>query len=204
MRSDRNTVWFMTQNPDKFREARSILDGQGIQIRQLRQAKVEVQDSSLETIARFAVKAASVNRTGLLVVEDSGLFIEALNGFPGPFSSYVYKTIGLNGILSLMHDQRKRNAYFQTSIAVASINVSPRVFTGTVRGSVSRQIRGTAGFGYDPIFIPEGFRETFGQTRADFKNKTSHRARAFLKFANWYNRSRTGRHRVRTHKRALK
>ena len=204
MRSDRNTVWFMTQNPDKFREARSILDGQGIQIRQLRQAKVEVQDSSLEKIARFAVKAASVNRTGLLVVEDSGLFIEALKGFPGPFSSYVYKTIGLNGILSLMHDQRKRNAYFQTSIAVASINVSPRVFTGTVRGSVSRQIRGTAGFGYDPIFIPEGFRETFGQTRADFKNKTSHRARAFLKFANWYNRSRNGRHRVRTHKRALK
>src|SRR6266487_3117972 len=143
----------MTQNPDKFREARSILDGQGIQIRQLRQAQVEVQDSSLEKIARFAVKAASVNRTGLLMVEDSGLFIEALKGFPGPFSSYVYKTIGLNGILSLMHDQRKRNAYFQTSIAVASINVSPR---------------------------------------------------AFLKFANWYNRSRTGRHRVRTHKRALK
>ena len=204
MRSDRNTVWFMTQNPDKFREARSILDGQGIQIRQLRQPKVEVQDSSLEKIARFAVKAASVNRTGLLVVEDSGLFIEALKGFPGPFSSYVYKTIGLNGILSLMHDQRKRNAYFQTSIAVASINISPRVFTGTVRGSVSRQIRGTAGFGYDPIFIPEGLRETFGQTRADFKNKTSHRARALLKFANWYNQSRTGRHRVRTHKRALK
>ncbi|HXL50274.1 MAG TPA: XTP/dITP diphosphatase [Candidatus Limnocylindrales bacterium] len=204
MQSDRNTVWFMTENPDKFREARSILDGQGIQIRQLRRAKVEVQDSSLEKIARFAVKAASVNRTGLLVVEDSGLFIEALKGFPGPFSSYVYKTIGLKGILSLMHDQRKRNAYFQTSIAVASTNVPPRVFTGTVRGSVSREIRGTAGFGYDPIFIPEGFRETFGQTRADFKNKTSHRARAFLKFANWYNQSRTGRHRVRTHKRALK
>src|SRR5207249_9819985 len=89
----------MTQNPDKFREARSILDDEGIQIRQLRQAKVEVQDSSLEKIARFAVKAASVNRTGLLMVEDSGLFIEALKGFPGPFSSYVYNTIGLNGIL---------------------------------------------------------------------------------------------------------
>ena len=204
MLSDRNTVWFMTENPDKFREARSILDGQGIQIRQLRRAKVEVQDSSLEKIARFAVKAASIHRTGLLVVEDSGLFIEALKGFPGPFSSYVYKTIGLKGILSLMHDQRKRNAYFQTSIAVATAKVPPRVFTGTVRGSVSKEIRGTAGFGYDPIFIPEGFRETFGQTKAEFKNKTSHRARAFLKFANWYNRSPAGRHRVKTHKRALK
>ena len=204
MRSDKNTVWFMTENPDKFREARSILDGQGIRIRQLKRAKVEIQDSSLEKIARHAIKTASVNDLGLLLVEDSGLFIDALRGFPGPFSSYVYKTIGLNGILGLMHGQRKRNAYFQTSIAVASAKVPPRVFTGIVRGSVSREIRGTAGFGYDPIFIPEGFRETFGQTKAGFKNKTSHRARAFLKFANWYNRSRTGRHRVRTHKRALK
>ena len=204
MRSDKNTVWFMTENPDKFREARSILDGQGIRIRQLKRAKVEIQDSSLEKIARHAIKTASVNDLGLLLVEDSGLFIDALRGFPGPFSSYVYKTIGLNGILGLMHGQRKRNAYFQTSIAVASAKVPPRVFTGIVRGSVSREIRGTAGFGYDPIFIPEGFRETFGQTKSGFKNKTSHRARAFLKFANWYNRSRTGRHRVRTHKRALK
>src|SRR5207245_7113628 len=188
----------MTENPDKFREARSILDGQGIQIRQLRRAKGKGQDSSLEKIARFAVKAASVNRTGLLLVEDSGLFIKALKGFPGPFSSYVYKTIGLKGILSLMHDQWKRNAYFRTSIAVASANLSPRVFTGTVRGSVTREVRGTAGFGYDPICIPEGFRETFGQTKSGFKNKTSHRARAFLKLANWYNRSTTGRHRATT------
>src|SRR5436853_2532517 len=194
----------MTENPDKFREARSILDSQGIQIRQLKRAKVEIQDSSLEKIARHAIKTASVDRRGLLLVEDSGLFIDALRGFPGPFSSYVYKTIGLKGILSLMHDQRKRNAYFQTSIAVASANVSPMVFTGTVRGSVSREIRGNSGFGYDPIFIPEGFKATFGQTKADFKNKTSHRAKAFLQFANWYNRSQTGRHRVRTHKRALK
>ena len=204
MRSDRKTVWFMTENPDKFREAESILASQGIKIQHLKRTKVEVQDPSLEKIARFAVKSAPIHPPGLLVVEDSGLFIDALGGFPGPFSSYVYNTIGLKGILSLMRNQRKRNAYFQTSIAVSSTNVPPRVFTGTVRGSVSREIRGTVGFGYDPIFIPEGFRETFGQTKAEFKNKTSHRARAFLKFANWYNRSRTGRHRVRTHKRALK
>src|SRR5207244_8886634 len=114
----------ITQKSQQFQKAKINHDGQRDQNRQLPQTKVEVQDSNLEKIARFAVKAASVNRTGLLVVEDSGLFIEALKGFPGPFSSYVYKTIGLNGILSLMHDQRKRNAYFQTSIAVASINVS--------------------------------------------------------------------------------
>src|SRR5207253_7545837 len=135
-------------NPNTITDAKKIQDDQALQIRQLHRPKVEVQDSSLENIARFPVKTAYVDHTGLLLVEDSGLFIDALRGFPGPFSSYVYKTIGLNGILGLMHGQRKRNAYFQTSIAVASAKVPPRVFTGTVRGSVSREIRGTAGFGY--------------------------------------------------------
>jgi XTP/dITP diphosphohydrolase len=193
----------MTENANKFREARSILDPQGIQIRQLRRAKIELQDPNLEKIARFAAETASVNRPGLWLVEDSGLFIEALGGFPGPFSSYVYETIGLKGILGLL-DGRKRDAYFQSSIAVASATLPPRVFTGIVRGFVSRRIKGTSGFGYDPIFVPEGFKETFGQTSKEFKNKNSHRARAFLKFAKWYNRPWIGKTHVRTHKRALK
>ena len=180
----------MTKNTDKFREARSILDTQGIQIRHYQRPKVEIQDSNLEKIARYAAETASVNRPGLLLVEDSGLFIDALGGFPGPFSSYVYETIGLKSILGLM-EGRKRNAYFQTSVAVGSASMRPRVFTGIVRGSISRRITGSAGFGYDPIFIPNGFRETFGQTSPEFKNKNSHRARAFLKFAKWYKRSRT-------------
>jgi XTP/dITP diphosphohydrolase len=193
----------MTENPDKFREAKSILDFQGIKIRQLKRAKVEVQDSSLEKIARFAIKTAPASPPGLLLVEDSGLFINALGGFPGPFSSYVYKTIGLKGILGLMQGKR-RSAYFQSSIAVGSADLRPRIFTGIVRGSVSRKTAGTTGFGYDPIFVPEGFGETFGQTSQDFKNKNSHRARAFLKFATWYKQSLIGKSQVRSHKRALK
>jgi len=192
LQSDKKTVWFMTENPDKFREAKSILDTQGIKIRQLKRAKVEIQDSSLEKIARRAIKTASVDHPGLLLVEDSGLFIDALKGFPGPFSSYVYKTIGLKAILGLM-EGRKRSAYFQTSIAVGSASLAPRTFTGMVRGSISRKIIGSTGFGYDPIFIPKGFKETFGQTDAKFKNRNSHRARAFLKFAKWYKRSQTDR-----------
>ena len=192
MQSDKTPVRFMTENLDKFREARSILGSQGIEIRQLKRAKVEIQGSSLERIARHAIRSASVKHAGLLLVEDSGLFIDALRGFPGPFSSYVYKTIGLKGILGLMEGQRRR-AYFQTSIAVGSASLRPRTFTGIVRGSISRKIIGSNGFGYDPIFVPEGFDETFGQTSQEFKNKNSHRARAFLKFAKWYKQSRTRR-----------
>src|SRR5438445_13486230 len=115
----------MTENPDKFREARSILDGQGIQIRQLKRAKVEIQDSSLEKIARHAIKTASVNHLGLLLVEDSGVFIDALRGLPGPFSSYGYKTIGLNGILVVMNGQLTCNESFQTSIPATSAMLPP-------------------------------------------------------------------------------
>lgn len=182
----------MTENPDKFREVKFILDAQGIQIRQLRRAKVEIQDSSLEKIAKHAIRTASFDVPGLLLVEDSGLFIDALGGFPGPFSSYVYHTIGLKGILGILGG-RRRSAYFQASIAVGSAFIPPRIFTGTVRGSISRKITGSGGFGYDPIFIPAGSRETFGQASVEFKNKNSHRARAFLKFAKWYKRSRTRR-----------
>jgi XTP/dITP diphosphohydrolase len=180
----------MTENPNKFREAESILSTKGIRIRQLKRAKIEIQDSSLEKIARHAIKTALVDHPGLLLVEDSGLFIDALGGFPGPFSSYVFETIGLKGILGLI-EGRNRSAYFQTSIAVGSASIPPRTFTGIVRGSISRKIVGSAGFGYDPIFIPEGFDETFGQTGQEFKNKKSHRARAFLKFAKWYRQYRT-------------
>ncbi len=180
----------MTENPDKFREAKSILTTQGIQVRQLKRAKVEIQDSRLEKIAKHAIKTGSADHPGLLLVEDSGLFIHALRGFPGPFSSYVYETIGLNGILRLMQG-RNRSAYFQTSIAVGSASLRARTFTGIVRGSISPEIAGSAGFGYDPIFIPKGSRETFGQSTAEFKNRNSHRARAFLKFAKWYKRSQT-------------
>lgn len=192
MQSVKKPVWFMTENQEKFREAESILRAQGIKIRQLKRAKVEIQDRSIEKIARHAIETALIHRSELLLVEDSGLFIDALRGFPGPFSSYVYETIGLEGVLGLL-EGRRRGAYFQTSIAVGSASLQPRTFTGTVRGSISRKIVGSAGFGYDPIFIPKGFRETFGQTSREFKNSHSHRARAFLKFAKWYKRSETDR-----------
>lgn len=192
MQSVKKPVWFMTENQEKFREAKTILDSQGIKIRQLKRAKVEIQDRSIEKIARHAIKTALVHHSELLLVEDSGLFIDALRGFPGPFSSYVYETIGLEGIIGLLQGHG-RSAYFQTSIAVGSASLQPRTFTGTVRGSISKKILGSAGFGYDPIFIPEGFRETFGQTSREFKNKHSHRAKAFLKFAKWYKRSKTDR-----------
>lgn len=199
MPSVNETVWFLTENTNKYREARSILSHYRIRIEQLKQPKIEIQDSSLENIARYALENALNQHNRLTLVEDSGLFIESLGGFPGPFSSYVHRTVGLNGVLNLLKGSRKRAAYFQSSIAVGSSALSPTIFTGRVRGKISPEIRGTSGFGYDPIFIPENSDRTFGQANQEFKNANSHRAKAFIKFARWYNSHPagiTGRKRV--------
>ncbi len=181
---DKTAVWFLTENRHKLEEARSILAPFEISIRPLRGSKVEIQSPHLETIAKYAVKQAIDNHAGLVIVEDSGLFIDALGGFPGPFSSYVYSTIGLRGVLKLLGPQR--SASFRCSVAVGSRKMSPRVFNGIVRGRISSRISGQEGFGYDPIFIPENSTKTFGENSKEFKNECSHRAVAFRKFAEWF------------------
>ena len=192
MRSGDRTVWFLTGNRDKFLEARSILTPFGIRVQHLRISKVEIQSPRPESIARFALEEALKSQRRPLVVEDSGIFIKPLNGFPGPYSSFVYKSIGLEGILNVLGNRRDRNAYFQSTIAYGSPSTLPRTFTGIVIGRISRRILGTSGFGYDPIFIPQGYNTTFGQSSQAFKNARSHRARAFQRFAKWFVGSSTG------------
>jgi XTP/dITP diphosphohydrolase len=186
LRSDSRTVWFMTQNPGKFREALSILSSYGIRVRQLNQAKLEIQDRKLENVASFALRTALVDENRLIAIEDSGLFIRSLDGFPGPFSSYALDTIGLDGVLDLLRNRKERTAYFQCSLAVGSRWVKPLVFTGVVKGRIAKAALGNNGFGFDPIFIPDGSVETFGQLDESFKTKHSHRAKAFAKFARWH------------------
>lgn len=117
------------------------------------------------------------------------MFIASLKGFPGPFSSFALPAIGLRGILNLMKSERRRTAYFQCSIAVSSRFRVTKTFSAKTYGTISRQVRGRKGFGYDPIFIPSNSNRTFAETGLDFKNVHSHRAVAFRKFARWYNRS---------------
>lgn len=122
-------------------------------------------------------------------MEDSGLFIASLKGFPGSLSSFVLPAIGLRGILDLMERERRRTAYFQCSIAVSSRFHVTKTFSARAYGTISRQVRGHKGFGYDPIFIPSNSNRTFAEAGLDFKNVHSHRAVAFRKFARWYNRN---------------
>src|SRR5436309_14371607 len=113
--SDKRTLWFVTQNHHKYQEARRTLNPLGIRIRMLPSPKTEIQSTDLSKIARVAAEEAAKKHNRTVLVEDSGLFVKALNGFPGPFSSYVHDTIGVRGLLRLMGLQARREAYFQAS-----------------------------------------------------------------------------------------
>ena len=189
-------LYFITDNEHKFIEASRVMLEHGIELKMLRGFKVELQGTSLRDIAVIAARRAYLELKLPLVIEDTGLFIKALKGFPGPYSSYVFKTIGVNGILRLMDGIEDRTAIFKTCLAC----IYPPyelVITSEVRGYISDRPRGDRGFGFDPIFIPEGSTKTFAEMSVDEKNRWSHRAKAFkllaMKLRNIYKNTTSAR-----------
>ena len=185
-------VYLASTNVHKYLEAREVLASHGLSLAFLREDVPELQSDDLTEIAAWGARWAAEKWDLPILVEDTGLFIEALNGFPGPYASYVLRTIGLKGILKLLEGVKDRRAYFKTALAFCDgRGAEPVVFTGEVRGIISHEPRGSGGFGYDPIFVPEGGDgRTFAEmTRAE-KNALSHRARAFHAFARWLVRER--------------
>jgi XTP/dITP diphosphohydrolase len=180
-------VFFVTNNVHKFNEARLVLAEHRIAIALLKVKKVEVQDDNVENIAKASALDAVKKCKLPLIVEDAGLFVEALNGFPGPYSSHVYRTIGTKGILKLMENVEKRDAYFQSVVAFCGPEELPKCFHGKVEGRISLEERGSSGFGFDPIFeLSASSNKTFAEMAIAEKNKYSHRALALRKFVRWY------------------
>ena len=175
----RLTLYLVTGNPHKAAEAREIARALGapVRIEVARARKLEVQSDSLEEIALVAARSAFEEIKRPLLVDDSGLFIEALNGFPGPYSSYVHKTLGISGILRLLEGETNRRACFRTALALI-LPPYERVFTGETCGAITRAPRGAGGFGFDPIFVPEGHTKTYAEM-GSLKNTVSHRYKAF-------------------------
>jgi XTP/dITP diphosphohydrolase len=168
-------VTFVTTNSGKFREVRELLAPYGIRVRWRRRTLPEPQADTLEEVV-VSKLAAVRDLPGYVLVEDSGLFIPSLKGFPGVYSAHILKTWGFGPLLELLQ-RRDRRAFFRT---VAGLQRGRRrwTFVGEVHGRISERPRGREGFGFDPIFIPEGSFRTFGETPSEEKNELSHRARA--------------------------
>jgi XTP/dITP diphosphohydrolase len=183
-------IFFATNNVGKFIEAKEVFREHKIAVGMLRVKGLEIQSDSLEEIAKTSAIDA-LGRCHLpLIVEDAGLFIEALNGFPGPYAAHAYKTIGNKGILKLMENERNRKARFESAVAYHSAQLeTPICFRGQVTGEITREERkgsNATGFGFDPIFKPVNSNKTFAEMSTTEKNRRSHRANALNTFAEWY------------------
>ncbi|MFX0135683.1 MAG: non-canonical purine NTP pyrophosphatase, partial [Candidatus Hodarchaeota archaeon] len=133
-------IYFASSNKNKLEEATKILTKYNVIVEPLLLECPEIQSDNLEEIAKFSVKFAFNEVKNPVFVEDSGLFIEVLNGFPGPYSSYVYNTIGNEGILNLMKNEKNRKANFKSIIAYSESKDSILTFIGQTAGIISTKI----------------------------------------------------------------
>jgi XTP/dITP diphosphohydrolase len=181
-----NHIIFVSNNENKFDEIRAFLIQYRIKLSLCKLDLLEVQSDSLEEIASQKADFAYRLICDDLIVEDTGLFINELDGFPGPYSSYVSRTIGNSGILKLLLKKSKRCATFKSVIAFSNGKLT-RIFVGEVRGTISNKV-GKKGWGFDPIFIPSIENKTYGEI-GERKIEISHRTAAIKKFMNWYSES---------------
>jgi XTP/dITP diphosphohydrolase len=185
--------YFVTRNDNKVVEASAALLPHKINVKKLEGFdKVEIQHSNLEEITKTALSLIVREVDKLVFVEDSGLFVHELNGFPGPYSSYVFETLGIEGILKLLGDTKSRKAEFRSSVSFGTDGKILATFSAVTEGTVTPEPRGGNGFGFDPIFVPMWTNKTFAQMELNEKTVYSHRSKALQKLALWYlNASKT-------------
>ena len=176
-------LFFASSNENKFQEAERILSDLGVQINFYKTILEEIQSNDLNDIAeKKAINAYDLIQKPV-IIEDDGLFINSLNGFPGPYSSYAYDTIGNKGIMNLLEKSQVRDANFVSIIAYCDNDYGVKLFESSIPGKISSVIE-KGGWGYDPIFIPDGESKTYANVSD--KDKFSHRSASLKKFSNWF------------------
>lgn len=175
---------FVTTNEHKRREAQTIL---GVELERVSPDVPEIQALDVAEVALHKARAA-YDALGAppcpVIVEDSGLVIRAWNGLPGALTKWFVSTVGVEGILTMLSSQ-DRSARAVCAVAAAGTSGGVRLVIGEVEGMVALEPRGSSGFGWDPIFVPEGSDLTYAEM-GDEKNRDSHRARAFRAARRWF------------------
>lgn len=183
---------FATNNKHKLEEVRAII-GDRVEILSLND--IDCHDDIPETAdtlqGNALIKARYIHEKYNVdcFADDTGLEVEALDGAPGVYSArYAGEECdsqsNMHKLLENLTGENNRNAQFRTVIALI-IKGEEKLFNGIVKGEISREKMGNSGFGYDPIFIPEGFSQSFAQMSSEMKNSISHRYRATEQLSNY-------------------
>ena len=189
------TVLVSTRNAHKLVEIRQIL-GPSFELLDLSSVpalgEVEETGTTFEENAALKALAASAHFDGWVLADDSGLEVDALGGAPGVYSArfsgegatdVTNRALLLEKLTTVPADQR--SARFRCVIALARGGEVLAHFSGAVEGVIIQSEQGGGGFGYDPLFVPEGFGETFAELGAETKNRLSHRGRALAGLKSW-------------------
>jgi XTP/dITP diphosphohydrolase len=189
------TVLVSTRNAHKLVEIRQIL-GPSFELLDLSfvpaLGEVEETGTTFEENAALKALAASAHFDGWVLADDSGLEVDALGGAPGVYSArfsgegatdVTNRALLLEKLATVPADQR--SARFRCVIALARGGEVLAHFSGAVEGVIIQSEQGAGGFGYDPLFVPEGFGETFAELGAETKNRLSHRGRALAGLKSW-------------------
>ena len=150
----------ITGNWSKILSAKEVLEPLGIKVEHIKMDTTEIQADKVEEIAMHSAKEASDKLKKSVLKNDTGLFIEALNGFPGPYTHYVDEKLGEEKILKLLENEKNRNACFIEAYAYCEYNKDPIVFTSVTKGKIALEKSGQYGWSWDFIFIPDGYNKT--------------------------------------------
>jgi non-canonical purine NTP pyrophosphatase (RdgB/HAM1 family) len=172
-------VYFITGNQGKLAEAQSIIPG----VKNIELDLPEIQALDPQEVVAEKLKEAIKTKKGEFFIEDVSLHIECLNGFPGPLIKWMLKAMGNQGIYDIVSKYENHNALGRAVIGYTD-GKEMRFFTGELRGKIVEP-RGAGGFGWDPIFQPDGYNKTLAEMNLEEKNKLSMRKAALMKMADY-------------------
>ena len=158
----KKTITYVTGNWAKLASAKQALEPLGYEVNNVKMETPEIQADDVSEVASYSAKWACEKLGVAVLKNDSGLFVNSLNGFPGVYTHYVDDTIHEDGLLKLMEGIEDRSAYFKESIAYCEPGSEPVVFEGITKGRISTKKSGTYGWSWDFVFIPEGEEKTLG------------------------------------------
>jgi inosine triphosphate pyrophosphatase len=169
-------LYFITGNNDKFREAKALIP----ELKRLEIDLPEEQSLDPQLVVRKKLEVAKKHRNGPLIVEDTSLYLNGLNGFPGPLIKWLLHAVGNQGIYDLCQKIHDRHAVAKTVIGYDDGQNDIQYFEGEVQGQIVVPY-GNEGFGWDAIFQPDGLNETFAEMGEEYKPEFSMRSLAFAK-----------------------
>ena len=154
-------ITYVTGNWAKIKSAKLYFEPLGIEVDNVKIDCPEIQADTTEEIANYSSKYASEYLKCDVLKNDSGLYIPALKGFPGPYTHYVDDTLGEEAILKLMENVENREAYFLECLSYTKYGEEPICFTSKTKGKIAYKKSGKYGWSWDFIFIPDGHDKTF-------------------------------------------